>query len=114
MNTSCRHLRLIQELAKVDYPQLRAAQMGAIETTSTYCTKGLIMTDLIRISRIEPDMGVPFAPATLYKWAHLGKHAELFIKIGGALFLDRGKLEELIELSRCNVRRTRGTAGNRK
>jgi hypothetical protein len=60
------------------------------------------MADLIRISRTKADPGIPFAPATLYKWMHLGKNPELFVKIGGALFLDRAKLAELIENSRVN------------
>ena len=70
------------------------------------------MADLIRVSRTKADSGISFAAATLYKWMHLGKHPELFVKIGGALFLDRSKLAELIENSRakgaaCGNRRTR-------
>jgi hypothetical protein len=69
--------------------------------------------NLVRISRTKDDPQIPLAPSTLYKWMHLGKNSEIFVKLGGALFLDRAKLCELIEKSRCNrgtQRRVRSNA----
>jgi hypothetical protein len=53
--------------------------------------------NLVRVRRAK---GLPFAPATFYKWFHLRKHLELFVKIGGALFVDLDRLDELLEASR--------------
>ena len=55
---------------------------------------------LMRVSKITDDGTVPFAPATLYKWNHLNKFPGLFVKIGGALFLDLEELAKIVEANR--------------
>ena len=53
--------------------------------------------NLVRISQAE---GLPLKKSTLYKWKHLNKHPELFVKLGGAVFVDLTVLSELIERGR--------------
>jgi len=55
------------------------------------------MQNLIRVSKAD---NLPFKPSTLYKWRHLGKYPEIFIKCGGALFVDRDRLEKILEAGR--------------
>jgi hypothetical protein len=43
-----------------------------------------------------------FSRATLYKWKHLHKHPRLFVKIGGAVFIDKAVLAEIAEAGRIN------------
>lgn len=38
-----------------------------------------------------------FHPQTLYNWRSAGKHSELFVKIGGRVFVDMKKLMEIID-----------------
>lgn len=52
---------------------------------------------LIRLSKAH---SLPLAKATLYKWKHLRKHPRLFVKLGGALFVDLEVLKEIIEAGR--------------
>ena len=52
---------------------------------------------LIRMSNVKD---LPLKKSTLYKWKHLKKHPKLFVKIGGALFVDLNELEQLIEAGR--------------
>ena len=40
------------------------------------------MQNLVRVSKAE---GLPFKPQTFYKWYHLKKHSEIFVKFGGTL-----------------------------
>ena len=54
-------------------------------------------TNLIRLARAE---GLPLQKSTLYKWKHLGKYPQIFVKLGGALFVDLVALEKLIEAGR--------------
>jgi len=56
-------------------------------------------TNLIRMSKAD---SLPLAKSTLYKWKHLGKCPGLFVKLGGALFVDLNVLEEIIEAGRLN------------
>ncbi len=53
--------------------------------------------NLVRVRRAK---GLPFAPATFYKWHHTGKYREIFVKVSGALFVDLDKLQEIIEAGR--------------
>ena len=46
--------------------------------------------NLIRLAKAE---GLPLQKSTLYKWKHLGKYPQLFVKLGGALFVDLNALE---------------------
>lgn len=54
-------------------------------------------SDLVRLSKAD---SLPLCKSTLYKWKHLGKFPKLFVKLGGALFIDLNELEELIEAGR--------------
>lgn len=54
-------------------------------------------TNLIRLSKAD---SLPLTKATLYKWKHLRKHPRLFVKLGGALFVDLEVLKEIIEAGR--------------
>jgi hypothetical protein len=61
---------------------------------------GVIMTtNLVRLSKAVPG-SLLFAKATFYKWHHCKKFPNLFVKIGGALFVDLNKLREIIEAGR--------------
>lgn len=55
--------------------------------------------NLVRISKLKAD-STPFARATYYKWRHLGKFPEIFIKVGGGLFLDLDALQHVMESGR--------------
>jgi len=55
------------------------------------------MQNLVRVSKAE---GLPFKPQTFYKWYHLRKFPEIFVKFSGALFVDLDRLSEMIEKSR--------------
>lgn len=55
------------------------------------------MRRLLRVSRIPEDGTFPFAKATMFKWHHLGKFPELFVKISGALFIDLDELDRIVE-----------------
>jgi hypothetical protein len=57
------------------------------------------MQNLVRVSKAE---GLPFKPQTFYKWFHLKKHPEIFVKFGGALFVDVDRLAQAIEKSRLH------------
>jgi hypothetical protein len=54
-------------------------------------------TDLIRLSKADSLL---LAKATLYKWHHLGKYPRLFVKLGGAVFVDLKVLDEIVEEGR--------------
>jgi hypothetical protein len=54
------------------------------------------MTNLIRISQINKTPGFPLKASTLYKWIHLRKHPELFVKLGGSQYVNLDKLDEII------------------
>jgi hypothetical protein len=65
--------------------------------------RGDVMQNLVRVSKIKSlQFKSPFEPATYYKWFHLKKHLEIFVKVGGALFVDLDRLEQLIDSSRGN------------
>jgi hypothetical protein len=57
------------------------------------------MDNLIRLSKAAPGT-LPLTKSTLYKWKHLGKFPKMFVKLGGALFVDLDKLQEIIEAGR--------------
>lgn len=57
------------------------------------------MKDLARVSRAREE-GLPYKPATFYAWHYLGKYPEIFVKLGGGLFIDKKKLHEVIDRSR--------------
>lgn len=47
--------------------------------------------NLLRVSQVDGAHNFPLRASTLYKWAHVGKHQELFVRIGGALFINLDK-----------------------
>ncbi len=61
------------------------------------------MSNLKRISQVKPNE-LPFQKSTLYKLRHLGRFPGLFVKLGGALFLDLEQLDRLIEEGRLDNR----------
>jgi hypothetical protein len=52
--------------------------------------------------RVAEGSSLPLKRSTLYKWKHLGKYPRLFVKLGGALFVDLNVLEEVIESGRLS------------
>jgi hypothetical protein len=57
--------------------------------------------NLLRVSQIEPnDPRVPFAKSSCYKFHHLNRYPGLFVKLGGALYVDLHFLETVIEKGR--------------
>lgn len=59
-------------------------------------------SNLIRLAKAD---SLPLCKSTLYKWKHLGKFPQLFVKLGGALFVDLNVLDEIIEAGRLQSRR---------
>ena len=57
------------------------------------------MSKLIRVSKAK-EHDVPVKRSTLYKWKHQKRYPEIFIKIGGFLFVDLDALEQLFESGR--------------
>jgi hypothetical protein len=60
------------------------------------------MKNLVRVSKSK-EAGLPFATQTYFKWKHLGKYPELFIKFGGALFIDLDAHGKLMEAGRLKA-----------
>ena len=59
--------------------------------------RGNTMQNLVRVSKAD---NLPFKKQTFYKWFHLGKYPEIFVKFGGSLFVDLDRLSEAIDKSR--------------
>lgn len=55
------------------------------------------MTNLLRVSKVNEAPGFPLRKSTLYKWLHCGKHPELFVRLGGAVYVNLDKFDELIQ-----------------
>ena len=58
------------------------------------------MKNLIRISKINEIPGFPLKASTLYRWKHVRKHPQLFVQLGGAVFVDMAELDKLVEAGR--------------
>ncbi len=56
--------------------------------------------NLVRISKINSLPNFPIRAATAYKWRTLRKHPDLFIELGGAVFMDLDRLDRLLEAGR--------------
>jgi hypothetical protein len=56
-------------------------------------------SNLVRLSKAAPGT-LPLTRSCLYKWHHLRKFPQMFVKLGGALFVDLDKLQEIIEAGR--------------
>lgn len=54
-------------------------------------------SNLVRLSQWNNPM---FSRSTLYKWRHIRKFPRLFVKIGGAVFVDKAVLAEIAEAGR--------------
>ena len=54
------------------------------------------MTNLLRVSKANKKPGFPLRAATLYKWIHTKKHPDLFVRLGGAVFVNLDRLDEVI------------------
>lgn len=54
------------------------------------------MANLLRLSKVNDTPGFPLRASTLYKWVHLRKHKELFVRLGGGVFVNLDKLDALI------------------
>jgi hypothetical protein len=68
--------------------------------------------NLLRIAEIDvafEDGDFPLRASTMYAWHHAKKHAEIFIKLGGALFVDLDAFDSLLESGRG-----RGKKGKRR
>ena len=57
------------------------------------------MQNLVRVSKANIEK-LPVRVSTLYKWKHLKKYPQLFIKVGGFLFVDVEALYKLFESGR--------------
>ena len=55
------------------------------------------MGNLLRISKVNKTPGFPLRASTLYKWLHCRPHPELFVRLGGAVFVNLDKLNQMIE-----------------
>jgi hypothetical protein len=59
------------------------------------------MQNLIRVSKMKDlPIKLPYEPQTFYKWFHLGKYPEIFVKFGGGLFVDLDALDRVLEKAR--------------
>jgi hypothetical protein len=52
------------------------------------------MDNLVRVSKAD---NLPFKKQTFYKWYHMKKHPEIFVKFSGGLFIDLKALERAME-----------------
>jgi len=57
------------------------------------------MHNLVRVSKAE---NLPFKKQTFYKWWHLKKHPEIFVKFSGALFVDLTALQRAMDKARLS------------
>jgi len=58
------------------------------------------MQNLKRVSKIVEADNLPFKRATFYKLFHMKRYPEIFVKFGGALFVDLDRLAQAIDKSR--------------
>jgi len=56
------------------------------------------MQNLVRVSKWQDSAII--AKSTLYKLAHMRRYPGLFIKFGGALFVDKNFLSQILEAGR--------------
>lgn len=56
-----------------------------------------MMKNWVQVSRMNDLPSAPLRASTLYKWAHLKRHSEIFRRVGRKLFVDLDKLYELAE-----------------
>lgn len=57
-----------------------------------------ILDDLIPMNNEALEKAkIPFRASTLYMWRGMGKYPELFVKIGGKLFVNRREFVRMVE-----------------
>ncbi|MGO9687736.1 MAG: hypothetical protein ACLP2X_04185 [Syntrophobacteraceae bacterium] len=54
------------------------------------------MANLLRVSHASRTSNFPLKSSTLYKWLHVKKHPELFVRLGGAVYVNLDKLDAII------------------
>ena len=54
------------------------------------------MAKLLRVSKVNDTPDFPLRASTLYKWIHTRKHPEFFVRLGGGVFVNLDKLDEVI------------------
>jgi hypothetical protein len=58
-----------------------------------------------RVSKLPKEQPeFPYKPATMYRWHHVGKFPEIFLKFNGTLFVDLEALYRLIDAGRTQQR----------
>ena len=62
------------------------------------------MSNLLRLSKVNSTPGFPLKASTMYMWHHKQKHPEIFVSLGGAVFVDLDALGKLIEAGRQSRR----------
>ncbi len=55
------------------------------------------MRNLIHVARLNETPGSPIRTSTAYKWNHVRRFPELFLHVGGKLFIDMDKLFAMAE-----------------
>jgi hypothetical protein len=56
--------------------------------------------NLLRVSKADY---LPIRKSTLYKWHHLGKFSQIFIKLSGMLFVDLDEFNKLLDSNRSKA-----------
>jgi hypothetical protein len=54
------------------------------------------MSHLLRVSKVDQTPDFPLRASTLYKWHHVRKYPELFVRLGGAVYVNLDKLDAII------------------
>ena len=54
------------------------------------------MANLLRLSKVNETPGFPLRASTLYKWVHVKKYPELFVRLGGAVYVNLDKLDSMV------------------
>lgn len=54
------------------------------------------MANLLRVCRVNERPDFPLRASTLYKWIHTRKHPELFVRLGGAVYINLDKLDAMV------------------
>lgn len=71
---------------------------GKKSDRSSGADSGDILDDLIPLNNAALERAkIPFRASTLYMWKGMGRYPELFLKIGGKLFLNRREFVRMVE-----------------
>lgn len=54
------------------------------------------MANLLRVSKANETPGFPLRSSTLYKWLHTKRNPELFVRLGGAVYVNLDKLDAIV------------------